>query len=43
MPEDKPRTVDDFDSLVCAELPDPEDTELYETVISCMLHGSYYY
>jgi hypothetical protein len=38
-PEDKPRTVDDFDSLVCAELPDPEDTELYETVTSCMLHG----
>jgi hypothetical protein len=38
--ENKPRSSDDFDQRVCAEIPDPiEDPQLYETVTKCMLHG----
>ena len=37
--EDKPTGVEEYDHIVCAELPDPEDTDLYETVTTCMLHG----
>lgn len=37
---DKPRTPEDIDSIVSAQLPDPNlYPELYETVVSCMLHG----
>ncbi|POM73385.1 Helitron helicase-like protein [Phytophthora palmivora] len=40
-PEDKPVTAEDVDRLTSAELPDKEThPELYETVISNMLHGS---
>ncbi|POM79458.1 LOW QUALITY PROTEIN: Helitron helicase-like protein [Phytophthora palmivora] len=39
-PEDKPVTAEDVDRLTSAELPDKEThPELYETVISNMLHG----
>ena len=39
-PEDKPRSVDDIDSIVCAEIPDPnEQPLLHDTVTRCMLHG----
>ena len=39
-PADKPRTPADIDSIVCAEIPSQTDyPELYDTVISCMLHG----
>ena len=38
--EDKPRSIDDYDELVCAEIPDPTlNKELYETVTKCMIHG----
>lgn len=38
--EDKPTTPAQVDRLVSAELPDPEkQPQLYETVISCMMHG----
>lgn len=38
--EDKLRTRDDIDRLICAEIPDPEeDLELYNLVKSCMIHG----
>ncbi|ODM87033.1 ATP-dependent DNA helicase PIF1 [Orchesella cincta] len=37
---DKLREIDDFDSVVCAELPDEnEDPELHKIVTTCMLHG----
>uniref|UniRef100_A0A182N6N5 ATP-dependent DNA helicase n=1 Tax=Anopheles dirus TaxID=7168 RepID=A0A182N6N5_9DIPT len=36
---DKPRTEQDFDRLVSAEIPDPQNAELYETVTKCMMHG----
>ncbi|POM73708.1 Helitron helicase-like protein [Phytophthora palmivora] len=40
-PEDKPLTAQDVDRLVSAEIPDKEkQPDLYETVITCMLHGS---
>ncbi|KAI9922432.1 hypothetical protein PsorP6_001395 [Peronosclerospora sorghi] len=35
----KVNTVDDIDWLVSAELPSPENVELYETVTKCLLHG----
>ena len=36
----KPRSADDYDKLVCAEIPDRDlDPELYETVTKCMMHG----
>ncbi|OWZ20554.1 Helitron helicase [Phytophthora megakarya] len=39
-PKDKPVSAEDVDRLVSAELPDKEKhPELYETVISNMLHG----
>jgi hypothetical protein len=39
-PEDKPTGPEDFDRMVCAELPDKEThPELYGIVTSCMLHG----
>ena len=36
---DKPRSVDDYDRLVSAEIPDPENEQLYQTVRMCMMHG----
>ena len=37
---DKPRTQADIDSIVCAEIPnEAANPALYETVVSCMLHG----
>ncbi|OWY95393.1 Helitron helicase [Phytophthora megakarya] len=39
-PEDKPVSAEDVDNLVWAELPDKDKyPELYETVISSMMHG----
>ena len=36
----KPKTIDDIDSMVCAELPDPnEQQHLFNVVTTCMLHG----
>jgi len=36
----KLRTVEDYDSMVSAEIPDPiRHPEAYETVTSCMVHG----
>lgn len=38
-PSDKPRSANDFDRFVSAELPDPvTQPELYKTVTRCMLH-----
>lgn len=38
--EDKPETVQDIDSAVCAEIPDPSvNPRLHETVCSMMIHG----
>ncbi|EEY61181.1 helitron helicase-like protein [Phytophthora infestans T30-4] len=38
--EDKPRTREIVDKMVCAEIPDKDtNPQLYETVMSCMLHG----
>ena len=39
-PEDKPNTPEDFDKLVCAEIPDKNLLpKLFETVSNCMIHG----
>lgn len=39
-PEDKPTGPEDFDRMVCAELPNKEThPELYNIVTTCMLHG----
>jgi ATP-dependent DNA helicase PIF1 len=39
-PSDKPHTSAEIDSIVCAEIPSQTDNhELYNTVISSMLHG----
>jgi len=38
--ESKPQTPEDIDAMVCAEIPDSRIfPELFETVVSCMLHG----
>ena len=38
--EDKPKTVQDIDSIVCAEIPDPiEQPHLHEVVTRYMAHG----
>lgn len=37
--EDKLREPADVDAIVCAEIPDEADTELYEIVKTCMFHG----
>lgn len=37
---DKPKTLDTFDKVVCAEIPDRNnDPLLYETVTKCLFHG----
>ena len=39
-PEDLPRTNQEIDACVCAELPDPDvHPQLFNTVTNCMLHG----
>ena len=39
-PDDKPRSTDDYDRFVCAELPDKQKhPQLYETVAKNMIHG----
>ena len=36
----KPRTLDDYDSIVCAEIPDQQQfPELYKAVTTLMMHG----
>jgi len=36
----KLRTAEDYDSMVSAKIPDPiRHPEMYETIISCMVHG----
>lgn len=38
--EDKLRSVEDVDSLICAEIPDKEtDPQLFEVIQECMVHG----
>ena len=38
--KDKPRTTEDYDTIVSAEIPDPETHPLaYETVVQHMMHG----
>lgn len=39
-PEDKLRTVDDYDRIICAELPDKDqEPDLWNVVTQCMIHG----
>ncbi|KAK9822437.1 hypothetical protein WJX74_008545 [Apatococcus lobatus] len=39
-PESKPRTPEDYDSIVCCEIPDPQThSKLHATVKSMMMHG----
>jgi hypothetical protein len=39
-PEVKPKTIDDINSIVCAEIPDPvQQPHLYEVITRCMTHG----
>jgi len=39
-PADKPHTPADIDGIICAEIPNQTNhPELYDTVVSCMLHG----
>jgi hypothetical protein len=39
-PEDKPKTVEDINSIVCAEIPDPDQQpHLYSIITKCMVHG----
>eukprot|EP01022_Parablepharisma_sp_SALTPOND_P030442 TRINITY_DN7629_c1_g2_i1.p1 TRINITY_DN7629_c1_g2~~TRINITY_DN7629_c1_g2_i1.p1 ORF type:complete len:1733 (+),score=72.80 TRINITY_DN7629_c1_g2_i1:935-6133(+) len=36
----KPKTVEEYNKLVAAEIPDPEkQPQLYDTVTRCMMHG----
>jgi hypothetical protein len=36
----KPRTPDDYDKIVCAEVPDKNlNPRLYDTIITNMMHG----
>ena len=38
--EDKPRTIEQIDRIVSAQIPDPAvHAQLYDTVANCMLHG----
>ena len=38
--EDKPRTAEDIDAIVLAEIPNPQlHPDAYATVTSCMVHG----
>ncbi len=38
--DSKPRTCEDYDNVVCAEIPDPvTQPRLYEIVKTCMMHG----
>lgn len=38
--QDKPRSIEEIDSIVCAEIPDPlTEPQLYKTVTTCMNHG----
>ena len=38
--DDKLKTPDDYDDLICAEIPDPEkDPGLYEIISNCNMHG----
>ena len=42
MTKANPRTVEDYDRIVCAEIPDREQfSELYKTVTALMMHGPY--
>ncbi|XP_058122882.1 uncharacterized protein LOC131293860 [Anopheles ziemanni] len=36
---DKPRSAADYDKVVSAEIPDPVNAELHETIRKCMTHG----
>lgn len=36
---DKPRTPEDCDKFVSAEIPDPANEQLYQTVMECMMYG----
>jgi hypothetical protein len=38
-PQDKPKTIEDIDRIVQAEIPDPDQKQLYQTVTKCMNHG----
>jgi hypothetical protein len=39
-PDDRLRTVDDYDKVVSAQLPDPvQEPELFQLVTTCMMHG----
>jgi hypothetical protein len=39
-PDDAPQSIEDFDALVCAEIPDPvTHPRLHATVSTCMMHG----
>jgi hypothetical protein len=39
-PEHKLQSPDDYDSVICAELPDPElEPDLFAVVTTCHLHG----
>jgi hypothetical protein len=39
-PADKLLTLEHYDSVICAEIPDKNlDPQLYETISRCMVHG----
>ena len=41
-PDDKPRTPEHVDQVICAELPDgidPDQHELWKTISQCQVHG----
>ncbi|XP_078431629.1 uncharacterized protein LOC144703317 [Wolffia australiana] len=35
----KPKTPEDIDKIVCAEIPDPSDKDLFDCVTTHMIHG----
>ncbi len=38
--DDKPKTPDDIDRVICAQIPDPvKDAKLFDIVTKCMIHG----
>ncbi|XP_078440852.1 uncharacterized protein LOC144710886 [Wolffia australiana] len=37
----KPKTPEDIDKTVCAEIPDPSDKDLFDYVTTHMIHGPY--